>query len=96
MYCNDTVGNLNSASCDNPFTYIAECNPPDTGNWFINSTCSIADKIYTVPANVTIESNGVLELNGTTNLTFDQTNQHIFVYPGGDIYISPGAGFNMP
>ena len=45
---------------------------------------------------MTIESNGVLELNGTTNLTFDQTNQHIFVYPGGDIYISPGAGFNMP
>ena len=96
FYANDSAGNMNSALCDNPFTYIAECNPPDTGNWFINSTCSIADKIYTVPANVTIESNGVLELNGTTNLTFDQTNQHIFVYSGGEIFVSPTSGFNLP
>ena len=44
---------------------------------------------YTVRANVTIESEG-------TNLTFDQTNQHIFVYSGGEIFISPTSGFNLP
>ena len=43
-----------------------------------------------------IESDGVLELNRTTNLTFDQTNQHLFVYFGAGIYISSGAGFDLP
>ncbi len=75
-------------------TLLSACNPPGEGDWFVNETCNLYDEDYMVNGNLTIESNGFLNMTGNTNITFNGTSRYIFVRTGGEINMYDSAGFN--
>jgi len=70
------------------------CKPPASGDWVINSVCTVTDKTYDVTGNIIIQGSGLLELRGTTNIRFIGSDRYIYVYTGGQIHIYNTAGFN--
>lgn len=96
-YGNGTGKNINISN-NRYYTVNATldtCTPPASGNW--NLTCSDNCTFNTnvnIPANMTINGNGILTLK--SNWTFTGTNQYIIINPICQININSGGGFRSP
>ncbi len=89
----DNAGNVSAESAK--LFSIALCVPPVSGDWEIVAECILQDESYILSGNIIIQSTGILDMRGTTNLTFDNTAaRYIYVYPGGKVYQDGTAGFN--
>jgi hypothetical protein len=52
------------------------CGPPNFGDWHIIGNCEIENRDFMVPGDVYVESDGILNLKGTTNLAFSRHWQY--------------------
>lgn len=90
----DNAGNV-SAEAVAPLFSIAFCVPPAAGDWEIVAICVLTDQNYPMAGNIIIRAAGVLDMRGTTNITFDTSAaRYVYVYPGGQLLQAGTAGFN--
>ncbi len=76
------------------FTILTDsCTPPASGQWDLNcaDNCNFTSDIN-IPGNVNISGNGHVYIN--SNWIFTGSGQEVWVYPGCEINIYPGGGFN--
>jgi hypothetical protein len=67
-----------------------ECDVPTSGNWTVNSDCTIAT-FETAPADVTITAGTVLTIASSGILEVDLNNNSLTVENGGGILIENGG-----
>lgn len=68
------------------------CIPPETGNWIINTTCTLTNEDHNITGNITIGQTGSLNLIGSGGyINFIGTNRFIFIFPGGNLTLDTSA-----
>lgn len=70
------------------------CDYSGSGNWLINTTCNYDNEQITVYGNLTIGTNGFMNMTGDTNVSFSGADRYTFIEKGGEINIYDTAGFN--
>ncbi len=89
-YAIDTGGNLNITETRKITISADTCTPPESGNWAIScSDNCVWNSDFTVPANITMASSGILTLNA--NMSFNGPHWEIYKEDGCDIIISSGG-----
>ncbi len=74
--------------------FTGTCSPPGSGSWQCNQTCNVNNQQYTiVSGDLEIYDACILNLTGTTNISFSAPNSNIYVYSGGEINLYDTAGF---
>ncbi|MFA5020094.1 MAG: hypothetical protein WC533_03260 [Candidatus Pacearchaeota archaeon] len=73
---------------------LGGCTYSGSGNWEINSLCTINNQNITVAGDISIPNGGTLNMTGTTNVTFSGAGRKIYIYSGGQIYITNTSAFN--
>ncbi|MGB6463682.1 MAG: hypothetical protein WBF38_05610 [Nitrosotalea sp.] len=66
------------------------CVPPSSGDWTVTSSCTLGAS-STAPANVIVDNGAVLTIPNAETLSLDFTHYHLYVSPGGGVYIAPGG-----
>jgi hypothetical protein len=92
-YAIETTGNEGQTEQRTVTVDLITCTPPITGNW--NITCSdncTWTSNLTIPGNITINGTGILNLSALWNFT--GTNQYVYIYPGCELNIYRGGGFD--
>ncbi|MGC9309264.1 MAG: hypothetical protein ACP5D2_01040 [Candidatus Nanoarchaeia archaeon] len=79
------------------FDYITDpssCTPPASGIWQLNCSdnCVFSEDIN-ITGDVNISGTGVLNISANWN--FNSTGQEVYVYPGCELNIYSGGGFNI-
>ncbi len=90
---NDEAKRIFNNSVEHSCPYCFDrCNPPSSGDWVINKTCTATNKDYNITGNVIIGQTGSLNLIGSGGyLNFIGANRFIYIYPGGNLTLDTSA-----
>ncbi|MGB9003136.1 MAG: hypothetical protein WCC52_04960 [Nitrosotalea sp.] len=61
-----------------------------SNDWTVTLSCTLGAS-STAPANVIVDNGAVLTIPNAETLGLDFTHYHLYVSPGGGVYIAPGG-----
>lgn len=92
--CGDDAGDLNTCTAGHVCGNTAW--DSFTSDWTVSGACTISSTVSMNSGSLYVQNGGELTLQSPANIKFLSTNQYIYIYSGGTIYVNSGAGFNKP
>lgn len=71
--------------------FVTNCNPPDSGNWTVSSSCIVSAGDSVVPANMTVQNGVTVTIPNGVTLNMNLAVYNLVVQNGGKILVEDGG-----